>query len=53
MYKFMLSFARADHGTTAIEYALITGLIFLAIVTSVHLLGSKMDAMYLTIGAAM
>jgi pilus assembly protein Flp/PilA len=40
MLRIMHSFLRADTGATAIEYGLIAGLIFLAIVGGVQALGA-------------
>ena len=40
------SFAHSKSGATAIEYGLIAGLIFLAIVTSLNDYGNNMDVMY-------
>ncbi|CAA2102840.1 hypothetical protein MBUL_01890 [Methylobacterium bullatum] len=45
-------FRRDTRGTTAIEYTLITGLIFLAIVTALHLYADRVGAMYKYIGDA-
>ena len=51
-----LRFARDERGATAIEYALIVSLIFLVIVTSVTLFGTKTTTMFnfisTTIGGA-
>ena len=51
-----LRLARDERGATAIEYALIVSLIFLVIVTSVTLFGTKTTNMFnfisTTIGAA-
>jgi pilus assembly protein Flp/PilA len=41
-----VSAAADERGATAIEYALIVSLIFLVIVTSVTLFGSKTNGMY-------
>jgi len=40
MYQFMHRFLRIEAGATAIEYALIAGLLFLAIVGGVQALGT-------------
>lgn len=45
-------FGRDTRGTTAIEYTLITGLVFLAIVTALHLYADRVGAMYQYIGNA-
>jgi len=46
------SFLADDSGATAIEYALIASLIFLAILTSFTLLQGNLDNTYLKIGNA-
>ena len=46
------SFAKNDVGATAIEYGLIAGLIFLAIVTSVNGFADNMGILYNEINAA-
>ncbi|HBK93201.1 MAG TPA: Flp family type IVb pilin [Parvularcula sp.] len=51
--KIFRAFARDKSGATAIEYSLIVGLIFLAIVTSVNSFASKTDTMYSEIASAM
>ena len=45
-------FRRDTSGTTAIEYTLISGLIFLAIVAALHLYADRVGAMYQYIGDA-
>ncbi|WP_027172109.1 Flp family type IVb pilin [Methylobacterium sp. 10] len=50
--RIVARFRRDTRGTTAIEYALITGLIFLAIVTALHLYADRVGAMYQYIGNA-
>lgn len=45
-------FATDARGATSIEYALIAGLVFLAIVGSLRLYASKVSNVYLTIGNA-
>jgi pilus assembly protein Flp/PilA len=47
------AFARDERGATAIEYSLIVGLIFLAIVTSVNTFASNTNTMYSEIASAM
>jgi pilus assembly protein Flp/PilA len=42
-------FLKNEHGATAIEYALIAALIFLAIVGSVAFLGERVTALYTNI----
>ena len=39
-------------GATSIEYALISGLVFLAVIGSLRLFASKVSTVYLTIGNA-
>ncbi len=41
-----------ERGATAIEYALITGMIFLAIVTVLYTYGDSMHGMYDRIGTS-
>ncbi len=45
-------FSRDGRGTTAIEYALIAGLIFLAVVGSLRFYTSRVSVVYDTISAA-
>ncbi|GJD96000.1 Flp family type IVb pilin [Methylobacterium iners] len=45
-------FARDDSGATAIEYALIAGLIFLAAVGGINLYASSVQGVYNKIGTA-
>ncbi len=45
-------FLKDESGATAIEYGLIAGMIFLAIVTAVHYFINNTEAMYQRIGAA-
>ena len=45
-------FAADTRGATSIEYALIAGLVFLAVVSSLRLYASKVGNVYLTIGNA-
>ncbi|MCJ2005755.1 Flp family type IVb pilin [Methylobacterium sp. WL30] len=45
-------FAADARGATSIEYALISGLVFLAIVGSLRLYASKVSTVYQTIGNA-
>jgi pilus assembly protein Flp/PilA len=46
-------FAKDERGATAIEYSLIVGLIFLAIVTAVEAFASNTNVMYSEISSAM
>lgn len=43
----ILRFLQAEHGVTAIEYALLGGLIAVVIVGAVTLVGSKLDALFI------
>ncbi len=43
-------FLTDESGATAIEYALIAGLVFLAIVSAVHVYTERTEAMYTRIG---
>ncbi len=43
------AFVAGEQGATAIEYALIAGGVFLAIILPVNLMGSKLSATYATI----
>ncbi len=45
-------FAADARGATSIEYALIAGLVFLAVVGSLRLYASKVSGVYLNIGNA-
>ena len=45
-------FLKDESGATAIEYAMISGLIFLAIVTALYTWGDHMQNMYNFIGRA-
>ncbi len=53
MSKLLGAFAADESGATAIEYSLIVGLIFLAIVTSVNTFASNTNTMYSEIASAM
>lgn len=46
-------FFRDERGATAIEYGLICALVFLAIVSSIQVFGSKTTAMYNNISSKM
>jgi len=48
----LLIFLKEEDGVTAIEYALIASLIFLAIVSSVTLLSSNVTTLYNKVAAA-
>lgn len=49
----LIEFLRDEEGATAIEYALIAGLIALAIVLAVTNLGTKIAAIFTSITAAL
>ena len=51
--RLLTRFARDEDGATAIEYALIAGLIFLAIVSSVRLMGVEVGEVLAVIAKAM
>jgi pilus assembly protein Flp/PilA len=46
-------FVREEDGVTAIEYGLIAALIAVVIIASVKIVGTKLDAVFDTIGAAL
>lgn len=46
------AFLEDDLGVTAIEYALLSALIFAVIVTAVTVLGTNLDALYNAVAAA-
>ena len=50
MFKVLASFAKDERGATAIEYALICGMIFLVIVSALYTYRDSMAAMYGRIG---
>lgn len=52
-HKWIRAFAKDERGATAIEYSLIVGLIFLAIVTAVEAFASNTNVMYSEISSAM
>lgn len=51
--RLLKSFAADDSGATAIEYGLIVGLIFLAIVGAVQVAGGAVGAVYTVVATAM
>lgn len=51
--RLLRAFAADECGATAIEYSLIVGLIFLAIVTAVEAFASNTNVMYSEISSAM
>jgi len=53
MKNSLLRFAKDRSGATAIEYGLIAGLIAVAIITSVGLLGERLDGVFDTIAQAL
>jgi pilus assembly protein Flp/PilA len=46
-------FVREEDGVTAIEYGLIAALIAVVIIASVKIVGTKLDGVFVTIGAAL
>lgn len=50
MSRFAKRFIRDQRGATAIEYALIAGLIAIAIVTSVTMLGTRLSTKFTAVG---
>jgi pilus assembly protein Flp/PilA len=46
MSKFVTRFLKNESGATAIEYGLIAALIAVALVTTLGLLGDKLDALF-------
>ena len=52
-HNWIRAFAKDERGATAIEYSLIVGLIFLAIVTAVEAFASNTNVMYSEISSAM
>ena len=52
MRRFIGRLYRDDSGATAIEYGLIAGLVFLAIITAVGAFASQTDVMYDKISTA-
>ena len=53
MYQFMSRFLNDESGATAIEYGLIAALIAVVLVTSVGLVGSKLDATFTKVSTAL
>lgn len=50
--RFIQKFARDEEGVTAIEYGLIAALIAVFIIASVTIVGSKLEAVFTAISAA-
>lgn len=48
----LMRFGRDTSGATALEYGLIAGLVFLAILGALHLYADRTEAMYKRIGTA-
>ena len=46
LYQTIIGFAKDERGATAIEYALIAGLVFLAIAGAVDRLANSVDTMF-------
>jgi pilus assembly protein Flp/PilA len=53
MIQFIRSFLSDDSGATAIEYGLIAAGIAVAIIAAVGLLGTSLEGMFTTVGAAL
>ncbi len=53
MIQFIRSFMSAESGATAIEYGLIAAGIAVAIIAAVGLLGTSLEGMFTTVGAAL
>ena len=51
--RFIQKFARDEEGVTAIEYGLIAALIAVVIVIAVTAVGTKLNTIFLAIGAAL
>ena len=51
--NFITKFIREEDGVTAIEYGLIAALIAVVIITAVTLIGTRLDGVFDTIGAAL
>ena len=51
--KSVMQFARDEEGVTAIEYGLIAALIAVAIITAVTLIGTKLNATFASVAAAL
>ncbi len=53
MIQFIRSFLSDESGATAIEYGLIAAGIAVAIIAAVGLLGTSLEGMFTTVGAAL
>ncbi len=53
MTQFIRSFISDESGATAIEYGLIAAGIAVAIIAAVGLLGTSLEGMFTTVGAAL
>ncbi len=51
--KFIKQFARDEEGVTAIEYGLIAALIAVAIIAAVTLIGTRLNATFASVAAAL
>ncbi|MBR9651691.1 Flp family type IVb pilin [Thalassovita aquimarina] len=49
MKKFLTKFAKEESGATAIEYALIAGLISVVVITALTTLGGSLETTFTTI----
>ena len=53
MIQFIRNFTNDESGATAIEYGLIAAGIAVAIIAAVGLLGTSLEGMFTTVGAAL
>ncbi len=53
MIQFIRNFTNDESGATAIEYGLIAAAIAVAIIAAVGLLGTSLEGMFTTVGAAL
>ena len=51
MLKIIVKFLRDDGAATAIEYSMMLGLVVMAIVVALQVLGQSMDGMYLYVSS--
>lgn len=51
--QFIKNFMQEEDGVTAIEYGLIAALIAVVIIVAVKAVGTKLNGVFLTIGAAL
>jgi pilus assembly protein Flp/PilA len=53
MSKFLVRFLKNENGATAVEYGLIVALIAVAIVTTVTLVGTNLNALFTSIAGSL